>query len=145
MQPRDLELDDKEILIDFKPAPVSPDARVMLNRMLQPCRRIITLQKTLSDGEIQVERRELVGETGNASYPHTCRRNHQDPWSKTVRTQVQFSSTPEDLSLLRIPSPVAHMKLDHHHYEEVCYILRKLIFFLPFALCKTNFTIKCDM
>ncbi|KAF7395890.1 hypothetical protein HZH68_009940 [Vespula germanica] len=108
-----IELEDQEILIDFKPAPVSPDARAILNRLSTPTRRFLPLQKTLSDGEIRVERRELVGEAGEPSYPHTCRRNHQDPWSRTVRTSVEFSSTPEDLSLLRVPSPQ-----DDHHEEE---------------------------
>ncbi|XP_043787530.1 uncharacterized protein LOC122712173 isoform X4 [Apis laboriosa] len=102
---RSYELDDQEILIDFKPAPVSPDARALLNRMSQTGRRFLPLQKTLSDGEIRVERRELIGEAGEPSYPHTCRRNHQDPWGRTVRAPVQFSSTPEDLSLLRVASP----------------------------------------
>ncbi|KAK0156867.1 hypothetical protein PV327_011562, partial [Microctonus hyperodae] len=51
--------DDEEILIDFKPAPVSPDARIMLKQMPVMWRRPLPLQKTLSDGEIQVERREL--------------------------------------------------------------------------------------
>ncbi|CAB0041603.1 unnamed protein product [Trichogramma brassicae] len=98
-----IELEEDEILIDFKPAPVSPDARMLLNEMAQPYRRFISLQKTLSDGEIQVERRELIGETGEPSYPHSCRRNHQDPWGRNkLRTPIQFSSTPEDLSLLRI-------------------------------------------
>ncbi|XP_014222807.1 uncharacterized protein LOC106649733 isoform X2 [Trichogramma pretiosum] len=98
-----IESEEDEILIDFKPAPVSPDARMLLNEMAQPYRRYISLQKTLSDGEIQVERRELIGETGEPSYPHSCRRNHQDPWGRNkLRTPIQFSSTPEDLSLLRI-------------------------------------------
>ncbi|XP_043495723.1 uncharacterized protein LOC122519951 isoform X5 [Polistes fuscatus] len=110
---KSIELEDQEILIDFKPAPVSPDARAILNRLSTPTRRFLPLQKTLSDGEIRVERRELVGEAGEPSYPHTCRRNHQDPWSRTVRTSVEFSSTPEDLSLLRVPSPQ-----DDHHEEE---------------------------
>ncbi|XP_046825570.1 uncharacterized protein LOC124427110 isoform X2 [Vespa crabro] len=110
---KSIELEDQEILIDFKPAPVSPDARAILNRLSTPTRRFLPLQKTLSDGEIRVERRELVGEAGEPSYPHTCRRNHQDPWSRTVRTSVEFSSTPEDLSLLRAPSPQ-----DDHHEEE---------------------------
>lgn len=110
-------MDDEEILIDFKPAPVSPDARALLEEMAQPYRRYVTLQKTLSDGEIQVERRELVGETGEPSYPHTCRRNHPDHWSVTTASHyrklrpVQFSSTPEDLSLLRVSPP------DDHDYE----------------------------
>ncbi|XP_050591618.1 uncharacterized protein LOC126922794 isoform X1 [Bombus affinis] len=102
---RSVDLDDQEILIDFKPAPVSPDARALLNRMSQTTRRFLPLQKTLSDGEIRVERRELIGEAGEPSYPHTCRRNHQDSWGRTVRATVQFSSTPEDLSLLRVASP----------------------------------------
>ncbi|XP_066588399.1 uncharacterized protein [Prorops nasuta] len=106
---KSIDLDDQEIFIDFKPAPVSPDARALLSRMshrmLSPYRRLVSLQKTLSDGEIRVERRELVGETGEPSYPHTCRRNHQDPWGRTVGASVQFSSTPEDLSLLRAVSP----------------------------------------
>lgn len=110
---RSYELDDQEILIDFKPAPVSPDARALLNRMSQTGRRFLPLQKTLSDGEIRVERRELIGEAGEPSYPHTCRRNHQDPWGRTVRAPVQFSSTPEDLSLLRVASP------QEDHPEEV--------------------------
>ncbi|XP_076169063.1 uncharacterized protein LOC143147586 isoform X2 [Ptiloglossa arizonensis] len=104
-QRRSVDLEDQEILIDFKPAPVSPDARALLNRMSQSTRRFLPLQKTLSDGEIRVERRELVGEAGEPSYPHTCRRNHQDTWGRTVRATVQFSSTPEDLSLLRVASP----------------------------------------
>ncbi|CAL7950178.1 unnamed protein product [Xylocopa violacea] len=104
-QRRSFDMDDQEILIDFKPAPVSPDARALLNRMSQTTRRFLPLQKTLSDGEIRVERRELIGEAGEPSYPHTCRRNHQDPWGRTVRAPVQFSSTPEDLSLLRVASP----------------------------------------
>lgn len=111
---KELELDDEEILIDFKPAPVSPDARALLEEMAQPYRRYVSLQKTLSDGEIQVERRELMSEIGEPSYPHTCRRNHpQDPWSKKLHAPVQFSSTPEDLSLLRITSP------PDDHYDEV--------------------------
>ncbi|XP_029048576.1 uncharacterized protein LOC114878668 isoform X2 [Osmia bicornis bicornis] len=112
-QRRSIDLDDQEILIDFKPAPVSPDVRALLNRISQSPRRFLPLQKTFSDGEIRVERRELVGETGEPSYPHTCRRNHQDPWGRTVRASVQFSSTPEDLSLLRVSSP--H---DDHPEEE---------------------------
>ncbi|XP_076765363.1 uncharacterized protein LOC143432562 isoform X4 [Xylocopa sonorina] len=104
-QRRSFDMDDQEILIDFKPAPVSPDARALLNRMSQTTRRFLPLQKTLSDGEIRVERRELIGEAGEPSYPHTCRRNYQDPWGRTVRAPVQFSSTPEDLSLLRVASP----------------------------------------
>ncbi|XP_043471247.1 uncharacterized protein LOC122504277 isoform X1 [Leptopilina heterotoma] len=99
------DLDDQEILIDFKPAPVSPDARAMLDRISKPIRRFIPLQKTLSDGEIRVERRELIGETGEPSYPHTCRRNHEDPWNRNIRAHVQFSSTPDDLSFLRVSSP----------------------------------------
>ena len=110
---RSVDLDDQEILIDFKPAPVSPDARALLNRMSQTTRRFLPLQKTLSDGEIRVERRELIGEAGEPSYPHTCRRNHEDPWGRTVRATVQFSSTPEDLSLLRVASP------QEDHPEEV--------------------------
>ncbi|XP_058794212.1 uncharacterized protein LOC131665948 isoform X2 [Phymastichus coffea] len=111
---KELELDDEEILIDFKPAPVSPDARALLEEMAQPYRRYVSLQKTLSDGEIQVERRELMSEIGEPSYPHTCRRNHpQDPWSKKLHAPVQFSSTPEDLSLLRVISPP-----DDHNDEE---------------------------
>ncbi|KAK0098116.1 hypothetical protein PV326_011102 [Microctonus aethiopoides] len=106
--------DDEEILIDFKPAPVSPDARIMLKQMPAMWRRPISLQKTLSDGEIQVERRELVDEAGAPSYPHTCRRNYHDPWSKLARPPVQFSSTPDDLSLLRITSPLP----DDCHEEE---------------------------
>ncbi|XP_043265277.1 uncharacterized protein LOC122404938 isoform X1 [Colletes gigas] len=102
---RSVDLEDQEILIDFKPAPVSPDARALLNRISQSTMRFLPLQKTLSDGEIRVERRELVGEAGEPSYPHTCRRNHQDPWGRTVRAPVQFSSTPEELSLLRVVSP----------------------------------------
>ncbi|XP_034947163.1 uncharacterized protein [Chelonus insularis] len=104
--------DEKEILIDFKPAPVSPDARAMLKQMPMVWKRPITLQKTLSDGEIRVERRELVDEAGAPSYPHTCRRNYFDPW-RTVRPPVQFSSTPDDLSLLRTCTPT-----DEHHEEE---------------------------
>ncbi|KOC59677.1 hypothetical protein WH47_10758 [Habropoda laboriosa] len=112
-QRRSIDMDDQEILIDFKPAPVSPVARALLNRMSQSTRRFLPLQKTLSDGEIRVERRELIGEAGEPSYPHTCRRNHQDPWDRTVRAPVQFSSTPEDLSLLRVASP------HEDHPEEV--------------------------
>ncbi|KZC12372.1 hypothetical protein WN55_04077, partial [Dufourea novaeangliae] len=104
-QRRSVDLDDKEILIDFKPAPVSPDARALLNRMSQSTRRFLPLQKTFSDGEIRIERREIAGDVGEHCYPHTCRRNHQDPWGRTVRAPVQFSSTPEDLSLLRVASP----------------------------------------
>ncbi|KAK1122088.1 hypothetical protein K0M31_009928 [Melipona bicolor] len=112
---RSVDLDDQEILIDFKPAPVSPDARALLNRMSQTTRRFLPLQKTLSDGEIRVERRELIGEAGEPSYPHTCRRNHQDPWGRTVRATVQFSSTPEDLSLLRVASPQEdHLEEEFH-------------------------------
>lgn len=110
---KSLDLDDQEIFINFKPAPVSPDARALLSRISEPTRRYLPLQKTFSDGEIRVERRELIEETGEPSYPHTCRRNHQDPWGRTVRAPVQFSSIPEDLSLLRIASP----QEDHH--EEV--------------------------
>ncbi|XP_015598809.2 uncharacterized protein LOC107269459 isoform X2 [Cephus cinctus] len=110
---KNIKLDDQEILIDFKPAPVSPDARALLNQTPKPCRRILSLQKTLSDGEIQVERRELVGEAGEPSYPHTCRRNHQDHWNRTARAPILFSSTPEDLSLLRTPPPT-----DDHREEE---------------------------
>ncbi|XP_076230153.1 uncharacterized protein LOC116428500 isoform X3 [Nomia melanderi] len=111
-QRRSMDIDDKEILIDFKPAPVSPDARALLNRISLSTRRFLPLQKTFSDGEIRIERRELVGEVGEPSYPHTCRRNHQDPWGRTVRAPVQFSSTPEDLSLLRVTT------LQDEHPEE---------------------------
>jgi len=112
---KSLDFDDQEIFINFKPAPVSPDARALLSRISEPTRRLLPLQKTFSDGEIRVERRELIGESGEPSYPHTCIRNQQDPWRRTVsRTPVQFSSTPEDLSLLRSLSPSQE---DHH--EEV--------------------------
>lgn len=114
---RSVDPDDQEILIDFKPAPVSPDARALLNRISQTTRRFLPLQKTFSDGEIRVERRELVGEAGELSYPHTCRRNHQDPWGRTVRASVQFSSTPEDLFLLRVASPHE----DHHEEASTPY------------------------
>ncbi|KAK2586462.1 hypothetical protein KPH14_010736 [Odynerus spinipes] len=129
LQPHDqrqksIELEDQEILIDFKPAPVSPDARAILNRMSTPTRRFLPLQKTLSDGEIRVERRELVGEAGEPSYPHTCRRNHQNPWGKTVRTSVEFSSIPENLSLLRVPSP----QEDHHEEEFHENLIRRGLF-----------------
>ncbi|XP_076679285.1 uncharacterized protein LOC143374756 isoform X2 [Andrena cerasifolii] len=114
-QRRSFDLDDQEILIDFKPAPVSPDARVLLNRISQSTRRFLPLQKTLSDGEIRVERRELVGEVSELSYPHTCIRNHQDPWGRTVRTPVQFSSTPEELFQLRVASPHEdHLEEEFH-------------------------------
>lgn len=112
---RSIEFDDQEILIDFKPAPVSPDARVLLNRISQSTRRFLPLQKTFSDGEIRVERRELIGEASEPSYPHTCIRNHQDSWGRTIRAPVQFSSTPEELSLLRVASP------QEDHPEEVKY------------------------
>ncbi|XP_044589725.1 uncharacterized protein LOC123268575 isoform X1 [Cotesia glomerata] len=108
-----LSKEEEEILIDFKPAPVSPDARAMLKQMPLVWRRPITLQKTFSDGEIQVERRELIDEAGAPSYPHTCRRNYNDIWSRNIRPPVQFSSTPDDLSLLRTQSP--H---DDNHEEE---------------------------
>ncbi|XP_076285152.1 uncharacterized protein LOC143211394 isoform X5 [Lasioglossum baleicum] len=101
-QRRSIDVDDKEILIDFKPAPVSPDARILLNRLSDSPRRLPPLQKSFSDGKIRIERRELVTEVGEPCYPHTCRRNHPDPWGRTVRAPVQFSSTPEDLSLLRV-------------------------------------------
>lgn len=110
---RSFDLDDQEIFINFKPAPVSPDARALLSRISEPTRRFLPLQKTFSDGEIRVERRELIGESSEPSYPHTCRRNQQDPWGRTVRAPVQFSSTPEDLSLLRSLSP------HEDHIEEV--------------------------
>lgn len=77
----------------------------MLDKIAKPIRRFIPLQKTLSDGEIRVERRELIGETGEPSYPHTCRRNHQDPWNRNMRAPVQFSSTPDDLFLMKVTSP----------------------------------------
>lgn len=115
-KPRNLELDDQEILIDFKPALVSPDARALLNEMATPWRRYVTLHKTLSDGEIQIERRELIGENGEPSYPHSCRRNHPqlDTWGRKLRpTTVQFSSTPDDLSFLRITT------LTDDHNDEV--------------------------
>ncbi|XP_076240258.1 uncharacterized protein LOC143182854 [Calliopsis andreniformis] len=121
---RSVDLDDQEILIDFKPAPVSPDARALLNRISQTTRRFLPLQKTFSDGEIRVERRELVGEAGEPSYPHTCRRNHQDPWGRTVRAPVQFSSTPEDLFLLRVASPHE----DHHEEEFHENLIRRGLF-----------------
>ncbi|XP_011297541.1 uncharacterized protein [Fopius arisanus] len=105
--------DDEEILIDFKPAPVSPDARAMLQQMPVICIRPVRLIKTLSDGEIRVERRELIDEAGAPSYPHTCRRNYHDPWSRSTRPPIQFSSTPDDLSLLRTSSPL------NDHREEV--------------------------
>lgn len=104
--------DDEEILIDFKPAPVSPDAKAMIRQMPLIYRRPINLQKTLSDGEIRVERRELIDEAGAPSYPHTCRRNYHDPWSHRP-SRPQFSSTPDDLSLLRVDSP------HEEHHEEV--------------------------
>ena len=119
----ELELEDGEILIDFKPAPVSPDARALLNEMANPYRRYVSLQKTLSDGEIQVERRELIGETSEPSYPHSCIRNYQDPWSKKkIRSPVEFSSTPDDLSLFRITSP------PDDHYDEVRFSLSLYIY-----------------
>lgn len=105
--------DNEEILIDFKPAPVCPRAVTNLSQTPRPCRRIVPLQKTLSDGEIQVERRELIGEASEPSYPHTCRRNHHDPWSKSTRPPVLFSSTPDDLALLRATPP------GEEHHEEV--------------------------
>ncbi|KAG7188965.1 hypothetical protein KM043_008563 [Ampulex compressa] len=123
-QRKSIDMDDQEILIDFKPAPVSPDARALLSRMSQSTRRFLPLQKTLSDGEIRVERRELVGETGEPSYPHTCRRNHQDTWGRSVRAPVQFSSTPEDLSLLRVASPHE----DHHEEEFHENLIRRGLF-----------------
>ncbi|XP_078032640.1 uncharacterized protein LOC144467624 [Augochlora pura] len=101
-QRRSIEVDDKEILIDFKPAPVSPDARILLNRLSESTEVFLPLQKSFSDGKIRIERRELIAEVGEPCYPHTCRRNHPDPWGRTVRAPVQFSSTPEDLSLLRV-------------------------------------------
>ncbi|XP_046753781.1 uncharacterized protein LOC124416603 isoform X2 [Diprion similis] len=104
--------DNEEILIDFKPAPISPRTRSSLSQTPRPCRRIVPLQKTLSDGEIQVERRELIGETSEPSYPHSCRRNHHDPWSKSTRTPILFSSTPDDLALLRATPP------GEEHYDE---------------------------
>lgn len=110
---KSLDLDDQEIFINFKPAPVSPDARVLLSRISEPIRRLIPLQKTFSDSEIRMERRELIGENGEPSYPHTCRRNHDDSWGMTVKAPVQFFSTPEDLSLL-IASPY-----EEDHHEEV--------------------------
>jgi len=110
---KSLDIDDQEIFINFKPAPVSPDARALLSRISEPSRRFLPLQKTFSDGEIRVERRELIGESSEPSYPHTCRRNQQESWGRTVRTPVQFSSTPEDLSLLRSLSP------HEDHHEEV--------------------------
>ncbi|XP_014468959.1 PREDICTED: uncharacterized protein LOC106741436 isoform X2 [Dinoponera quadriceps] len=121
---KSLDIDDQEIFINFKPAPVSPDARALLSRISEPTRRLLPLQKTFSDGEIRVERRELIGETGEPSYPHTCRRNHQDPWGRTVRAPVQFSSTPEDLSLLRIASPHE----DHHEEEFHENLIRRGLF-----------------
>lgn len=133
-KPRDLEpSEDQEILIDFKPAPISPDARrailATLDSEPQPRKAINNLHKTLSDGEIRVERRELVEETGEPSYPHTCKRNYEDPcWGRgvAVRPPVQFSSTPENLALLaRITPPQREERepREHHrqrqHYEEV--------------------------
>ncbi|XP_019887672.1 uncharacterized protein LOC105280715 [Ooceraea biroi] len=122
---RSLDFDDQEIFINFKPAPVSPDARALLSRISEPTRRLLPLQKTFSDGEIQVERRELIGESGEPSYPHTCIRNQQDPWGRTVRAPVQFSSTPEDLSLLRSLSPSQE---DHHEEEFHENLIRRGLF-----------------
>ncbi|XP_011868894.1 PREDICTED: uncharacterized protein LOC105562559 [Vollenhovia emeryi] len=122
---RSLDIDDQEIFINFKPAPVSPDARALLSRISEPARRFLPLQKTFSDGEIRVERRELIGESSEPSYPHTCRRNQQDPWDRTVRAPVQFSSTPEDLSLLRSLSPHE----DHHEEEFHENLIRRGILF----------------
>ncbi|XP_018372715.1 PREDICTED: uncharacterized protein LOC108767362 isoform X1 [Trachymyrmex cornetzi] len=121
---KSLDIDDQEIFINFKPAPVSPDARALLSRISEPSRRFLPLQKTFSDGEIRVERRELIGESSEPSYPHTCRRNQQDSWGRTVRTPVQFSSTPEDLSLLRSLSPHE----DHHEEEFHENLIRRGLF-----------------
>ncbi|KAL6264753.1 hypothetical protein P5V15_004851 [Pogonomyrmex californicus] len=121
---KSLDIDDQEIFINFKPAPVSPDARALLSRISEPTRRFLPLQKTFSDGEIRVERRELIGESSEPSYPHTCRRNQQDSWGRTVRTPVQFSSTPEDLSLLRSLSPHE----DHHEEEFHENLIRRGLF-----------------
>ncbi|XP_012539017.1 uncharacterized protein LOC105838197 isoform X2 [Monomorium pharaonis] len=121
---KSFDIDDQEIFINFKPAPVSPDARALLSRISEPKRRFLPLQKTFSDGEIRVERRELIGESSEPSYPHTCRRNQQDSWGRTVRTPVQFSSTPEDLSLLRSLSPHE----DHHEEEFHENLIRRGLF-----------------
>ncbi|XP_025988149.2 uncharacterized protein LOC105202015 isoform X2 [Solenopsis invicta] len=121
---KSLDIDDQEIFINFKPAPVSPDARALLSRISEPTRRFLPIQKTFSDGEIRVERRELIGESSEPSYPHTCRRNQQDSWGRTVRTPVQFSSTPEDLSLLRSFSPHE----DHHEEEFHENLIRRGLF-----------------
>ncbi|XP_011697260.1 PREDICTED: uncharacterized protein LOC105455556 isoform X2 [Wasmannia auropunctata] len=121
---KSLDIDDQEIFINFKPAPVSPDARALLSRISEPTRRFLPLQKTFSDGEIRVERRELIGESSEPSYPHTCRRNQQDPWGRTVRAPVQFSSTPEDLSLLRSLSPPE----DNHEEEFHENLIRRGLF-----------------
>jgi hypothetical protein len=100
---------------------VSPDVRALLNEMAQPYQRYVMLQKTLSDGEIQVERRELISEAGEPSYPHSCRRNYQDSWNRKLRASVQFSSTPENLSMLRIISP------PNYQNDEVCNMLLQVI------------------
>lgn len=135
-KPREIEpLDDQEILIDFKPAPISPDARrailATLDNDPKLRRPINQLHKTLSDGEIRVERRELVCETGEPSYPHSCKRNYQDPcWSSeaTIRRPILFSSTPENLSLLaRVALPQRDLEerrepRQRRHHEEVCSI-----------------------
>ncbi|KYQ57473.1 hypothetical protein ALC60_03434 [Trachymyrmex zeteki] len=121
---KSLDIDDQEIFINFKPAPVSPDARALLSRISEPTHRFLPLQKTFSDGEIRVERRELIGESSEPTYPHTCRRNQQDSWGRTVRTPVQFSSTPEDLSLLRSLSPHE----DHHEEEFHENLIRRGLF-----------------
>nr|XP_033321102.1 uncharacterized protein LOC117217425 isoform X3 [Megalopta genalis] len=123
-QRRSIEVDDKEILIDFKPAPVSPDARILLNRLSESTEVFLPLQKSFSDGKIRIERRELIAEVGEPCYPHTCRRNHPDPWGRTVRAPVQFSSTPEDLSLLR----VAPLHDDHPEEEFHENLIRRGLF-----------------
>ncbi|XP_043279271.1 uncharacterized protein [Venturia canescens] len=124
--------EDQEILIDFKPAPISPDARrailATLDNEPKLRRPINQLHKTLSDGEIRVERRELVCETGEPSYPHSCKRNYQDPcWNSgaTVRPPALFSSTPANLSLLARVSPPhpdvqarPERRQRRHHEEE---------------------------
>lgn len=101
-------MDDEEILIDFKPAPVSPDARALLERMLYPCENNMRLlKKTLSEGEIRIDRPAL----SEWNYPHTCTRNHQDSWGRTIRPRIHFSSTPEDLPTLTIfPYPEDHQE-----------------------------------
>ena len=123
---RDLEQpEDEEILIDFKPAPISPDARKAIMATLDCVprvrRSINHLHKTLSDGEIRVERRELIGETGEPSYPHSCKRNHEEPcWGRavTIKPPVQFSSTPENLAMLaRITTPQRTQRERREHRQ----------------------------